>query len=82
MGSCRRVLSRMTTVIPSGHAFEPPYGARNIFCSHSSKLLRNGRGTHYKTTILYIGVIVKIMVPFWVLSIVRNLKFRGPERGP
>ena len=28
-----------------------------------------------------ICVVVKIMVPFWVLSIVRHLVFRGPKRG-
>ena len=27
-------------------------------------------------------VVVKIMVPFWVLSILRHLVFRGPKRGP
>ena len=27
-------------------------------------------------------VVVKIMVPFWVLSIIRHLVLRGPKRGP
>ena len=27
-------------------------------------------------------VVVQIMVPFWVLSIIRHLLFRGPKRGP
>ena len=27
-------------------------------------------------------VVVKIIVPFWVLSIIRHLTFRGPKRGP
>ena len=28
------------------------------------------------------GVVVKTLVPFWVLSIIRHLIFRGPTRGP
>ena len=28
-----------------------------------------------------IWVAVKIMVPFWVLNIIRHLVFRGPKRG-
>ena len=27
-------------------------------------------------------VVVKILVPFWVLSIIRHLVFRGPKKGP
>ena len=27
-------------------------------------------------------VVVKIMVPFWVLNIVRRLIFRAPKKGP
>ena len=27
-------------------------------------------------------VVVKIMVPFWVLVIIRHLMFRAPKRGP
>ena len=27
-------------------------------------------------------VVVKIMAPFWVLSIIRHLVFRGPKGGP
>ena len=29
-----------------------------------------------------IWVVVKIMVPFWVLINIRHLVFRGPKRGP
>ena len=29
-----------------------------------------------------IGVVVKIMVPFWVPNIVRHLIFRVPQKGP
>ena len=29
-----------------------------------------------------IGVVVKIMVPFWVPSIIRHLLFRVPKRDP
>ena len=29
-----------------------------------------------------IWVVVKIIVLFWVLSIIRHLVFRGPNRGP
>ena len=31
---------------------------------------------------LSIRAVAKIMVPFWVLSIIRHLVFGGPERGP
>ena len=31
---------------------------------------------------ILIWVVVKIMVPFWVLGIIRHLIFRGPKRGP
>ena len=27
-------------------------------------------------------LVVKTMVPFWVLSIIRQLVFQGPKRGP
>ena len=27
-------------------------------------------------------VVVKMIVPFWVLSIVRHVVFGGPKRGP
>ena len=27
-------------------------------------------------------VVIKIMVPFWVLSIIRHLVFSGPKKGP
>ena len=27
-------------------------------------------------------VVVKIMVPFWVLNIIRHLVFRVPKKGP
>ena len=27
-------------------------------------------------------MVVKIMVPFWVLNKIRHLVFRGPKRGP
>ena len=30
----------------------------------------------------YIWVVIKIMVPFWALGIIRHLVFRGPRRGP
>ena len=30
----------------------------------------------------YIWVVVKIMVPFWVLIIIRHLIFRVPTKGP
>ena len=29
-----------------------------------------------------IWVVVKIMVPFWLLTIMRQLVFRGPKKGP
>ena len=29
-----------------------------------------------------IAVVIKIMVPSWVLSITRHVVFRGPRRGP
>ena len=32
--------------------------------------------------ILRMGVVVKIMVPFWVLVIIRHLVFRVPKKGP
>ena len=28
-----------------------------------------------------IWVVVKIMVPFWVLNMLRHLKFRAPQKG-
>ena len=31
---------------------------------------------------VYIWVVVKIMVPFWVLIIIRHLLFGVPQRGP
>ena len=31
---------------------------------------------------MVIWVVVKIMVPFWLLIIVRHLVFRGLKRGP
>ena len=31
---------------------------------------------------IYTWVVVKIMVPFWVLIIIRHLLFRVPEKGP
>ena len=34
------------------------------------------------TVILLIRVVVKIMVPFWVLNIIRHLIFRVPQKGP
>ena len=30
----------------------------------------------------YTWVVVKIIVPFWVLNIIRHLKFRVPKKGP
>ena len=40
------------------------------------------RGHHQFYLLLGIWVVVKIVVPFWVLSMMRHLVFRGPKTGP
>ena len=49
-------------------------GYRPYDCTDSSKKM--------KTLLLAIWVVVKIMVPFWILIIIRHLIFRVPKKRP
>ena len=40
------------------------------------------RGSELQVLIVNTWVVVKIMVPFWVLIIIRHLIFRVPKKGP
>ena len=58
----------------------------SLWCQRGSSLPKVERSSHEsgdpspeKNSI---WVVVKTTVPFWILSIIRHLVFRGPKRGP
>ena len=42
---------------------------------------RPSRGRYTLADDLYIRVVVKIRVPFWILKLIRHLLFRVPQKG-
>ena len=65
------------------HASSPPL--REVSRRHPSGWLSSGfppGRPRQNTRNRHMWVVVKIMVPFRVLSMMRHLVFRGPKRGP
>ena len=70
----------LSPVSPYIVAFRMHRGLRHLYCLHSLRFRVWGKTDGAIFAVIW--VVVTIMVPFWVLIIIRHLLFRVPKKGP